>query len=131
MQTKLTQIIRELKNEKCPQRVRDQVRGRILARESTTPRLRLAIPLAFAGVILACGFFVWQQSSEHARQQAQLAQLERTRVASQAEDALGLVGSMLLSAGNDSRQIISDRTVPPLRISFETAKNKINHYIDL
>jgi hypothetical protein len=134
MQTKLTQLIRELKNEKCPQRVRDQVRGRIAARESSPRGLRLAIPMAFAVVVVAAGLFVWQQQArEHAREQARLAQLtlERTRVARQAEDALGLVGSMLLSAGNDSGQIISDRTVPPLRNSFEAAKNKINRYLDL
>jgi hypothetical protein len=133
MQTKLTQLIRALKNEKCPQRVRERVRGRIAARESSPHRLRLAIPVALAGVVLVCGFFVWQQQvRERARQQA-LAQLtlERTRVARQAEQALGFVGSMLLSAGNDSGQIISDRTVPPLRNSFEAAKNKINQYIDL
>lgn len=132
MQTKLTQLVRELKNEKCPQRVRDQVRGRIAARE-TAPRLRFAIPMAFAVVILLCGLFVWQQQARERARQKALAQLtlERARVAHQAENALGLVGSMLLSAGNDSGQIISDRTVPPLRNSFETAKNKINRYIDL
>jgi anti-sigma factor RsiW len=134
MQTKLTQLIRELKNEKCPQRVRDQVRGRIAARETSPRRLRLAIPMAFAGLMLACGLLVWQRlAREHVRQQAQLAQLtaERARVAHQAENALGLVGSVLLSAGNDSGKIISDRAVPPLRDSFETAKNKLNRYIDL
>jgi anti-sigma factor RsiW len=130
MQTKLTQLIRELKNEKCPQRVRDHVRGRIAARESSPRGLRLAIPVTLAGMVLLCGLLVWQQQArERAWQQARLAQ--RTRVARQAEDALGLVGSMLLSAGNDSGQIISDRTVPPLRNSFEAAKNKINQYLDL
>ena len=133
MQKKLTQLIQELKNEKCPQRVRDQVRGRIAAQESSSPRLRRAVPLALVVVVLMCGFFVWQQKArQNARQQAraQLA-LERAQVAHQAENALGLVGSMLLSAGNDSQQIISDRTVPPLRDSFETAKTKISQYIDL
>ena len=92
------------------------------------------IPLALAAVVLLCGLFMWQeQARENARQQARLAQLtlERAEVAHQAENALGLVGSMLLTAGNDSGQIISDRTVPPLRSSFETAKTKISQYIDL
>jgi len=90
--------------------------------------------MALASVVLLCGLFVWQwRAHEHSRQQARLAQItiERTRVAHQAENALGLVGSMLLTAGHDSEKIISDRTVPPLRNSFETAKNKINQYIDL
>jgi hypothetical protein len=132
MQPNLTQLIRELKNEKCPKRVRDQVRGRISAREFSSRRLRLAFPLAIAGVVLACGLMVWQWQARDARQ-ARLAQLsvERARVAHQAEDALGFVGSVLLNAGNDSGQIISDRTVPPLRNSFETAKTKITQHIDL
>ncbi len=134
MQTKLTQLIRELKNEKCLPRVHEQVRGRIPATGPSSPYLRPAIPLAFAVVVLVCGLFVWQQQArEHAREEAQLAQLtlERARVAQQAETALKLVGSVLLSAGNNSTQIISDRTVPPLQNSFETAKNKISQYLDL
>ena len=134
MQTKLTELVRELKSEKCPQRVHDEVRGRLSARQSSSPRLRLAISMALAALVLLCSLFVWrQQARERTRQRARLAQLtlERTQVARQAENALGLVGSMLLSAGNDSGQIISDRTVPPLRNSFETAKTKINQYINL
>lgn len=133
MQPNLTQLIRELKEEKCPQRVRDQVRGRIAARESSPPRLRLAVPMAITAIVLTCGLIVWQwQAREYARQ-ARLVQLsvERARVAHQAEDALGFVGSVLLSAGNDSGKIISDRTVPPLRNSFEAAKNKFTQHIDL
>ena len=132
MQPDLQRIVRELKKEKCPQRVRDQVRGRVSARESM--RLRHAAPLAFAGFILACCLAVWQwQARENARRQAQLAQLtmERTRVARQAQDAMGLVGSVLLDAGEHSEEIISERTVPQLRNSFETAKNKLTQHIDL
>ena len=132
MQPDLQRIVRELKKEKCPQRVRDQVRGRVSARESM--RLRHAIPLAFAGFILTCCLVVWQwQARENARRQAQLAQLtmERTRVARQAQDAMGLVGSVLLDAGEHSEEIISERTVPQLRNSFETAKNKLTQHIDL
>ena len=133
MQSKLTRLIRELKNEQCPQRVRDQVRGRIAARESAPPRLRLAVSVAMAVVVLLCGLVVWRWRAHEYTRQAQLAQLSvrRAQVAHQAEDALDLVGSVLLSAGTDSGQIISDRTVPPLRNSFETARNKINQYIDL
>ena len=129
MQSKLTQLIRELKNEKCPQRVRDQARGRISARASSPRGLRLAIPVATAGLVLACALIVWQWQAHHYARQAQLAR--RAQVAHQAENALGLVGSVLISAGTDSGQIISDRTVPPLRDSIETAKNKIIQHINL
>jgi hypothetical protein len=132
MQPDLQRIVDELKNEKCPQRIRDQVRGRISAGESV--RLRYAMPLAFAAFIVICGILLWQwQARENVRQQAQLAQLttERANVARQAQDAMELVGSVLIDAGAHSEKIISDRTVPQLRNSLETAKNKLNPYIDL
>jgi anti-sigma factor RsiW len=133
MQTKLTQLIRELKNEKCPQRARDRVRGRIAAREPSRPRFDLTVPLTVAVVALACGLFLGRQQTRKYAQDALLVQrsVERAQVAHQARNALGFVGSVLLSAGNDSGQIISDRTVPPLRSSFETAKNKIIPNLDL
>jgi type II secretory pathway component PulM len=132
MQPDLQRIVDELKNEKCPQRIRDQVRGRISARESAC--LRYAMPLAFVAFIVICGLLVWQwQVRENARQQAQLAQLttERADVARQAQDAMELLGIVLIDAGAHSERIISDRTVPQLRNSLETAKNKLNPYIDL
>jgi hypothetical protein len=135
MQPHEQRIIRELKNETCPQRVRDKARGQISARESSSRRLRYAVPMAIACVVLVCCLSVWQwHAAQTARQQASLAELnarERARVAGQAEDALGLVGSVLLDAGAHSEKIISDRTVPSLRNSLETTKNKIIPYIDL
>ena len=123
-------LIRDLKNEACPQRVRDKVRGQIAARELSHGRLRYAFPMAIAILVVACSLSVWRWNAvETAREQARLA--ERIQIASQAQDALGLVGSVLLDASAHSQQIISDRTVPPLRNSLETTKNKINQYIDL
>jgi len=92
------------------------------------------MPLAFVAFIVICGLLVWQwQVRENARQQAQLAQLttERADVARQAQDAMELLGIVLIDAGAHSERIISDRTVPQLRNSLETAKNKLNPYIDL
>jgi len=130
MQPNLTRLIRELKKETCPRRVRDEVRGRILARESSPGRLRYAIPMVIAGLILVCCVTVWQyEAREKAQQQARLA--ERRQVADEATRALGLLGSVLLDASAHSEKIISDRTVPPLRNSLETTKNKINEYINL
>ncbi len=128
MQPDLQRIISELKKETCPQRIRDQVRGRIAARETAAPRLRYAIPAVFVAIVLVCGLLVGQwRMRENLREQAKLAQLtrERVHVAHQAEEALGLVGSVLIDAGNHSEKIISDRTIPPLRDSLETARNKI------
>jgi hypothetical protein len=133
MQPDLTPLIRELKKETCPQRVRSRVRGRIAARESSPRRLRFAIPIAIAGLVLACCLSVWRWN-EHARHQTALAELnvrERAHTMNQAEDALGYVGSVLLQAGAHSEKVIADRAVPPLRSSLEITKNKIIPNLEL
>jgi anti-sigma factor RsiW len=135
MQPDLPRLIRELKKETCPRRVRSGVRGRIAARESSPRRFRFAIPLAVAGLVLACCLSVGRWNAvEHARQQAALAELntrERARTMNQAEGALGYVGSVLLQASANSEKVISDRAVPPLRSSLEITKNKIIPNLEL
>ena len=135
MQRDVSRLTGELKKETCPQRVFDEVGRRIATKRSLPRRWRFAIPLAVAGLVVVCGLSIWRwQAGEHARQQAKLDQqttLERARVASQAKDALGLLGSVLANAGADSGRIISDTAVPPLRDSLEIAKNKIIHPTEL
>ena len=127
-QRDLSRLTRELKNETCPQRVRDEVQRRISAQASSPGWLRLAIPLA---ALLVCGVLSWHwQAEKNAKRQAELAQLElrnRVQVAQQAEDALGLIGSVLVDAGAHSEKVIYDRAVPPLRNSLQTANNNIIH----
>ena len=135
MQRDVSGLVRELKKETCPQRVLDEVGRRIATKGSSPRRWRLAIPLAVVGLVVVCSLSIWRwQAGENARQQAKLVEqttLDRARVASQAQDALGLLGSVLANAGADSGRIISDTAVPPLRDSFELAKNKIIHPTEL
>lgn len=135
MQEDLSRLTRELQKETCPQRVRNEVRGRISARITSPRRLRLTIPLAAAGLVLVYGVLVWHQHEENeARQQAALAERaaqDRVQIARQAEDALGFIGSVLADAGAHSGKVIYDRAVPPLRNSFQSANNKIIHDIQL
>ena len=132
MQQDLSELTRELQKETCPPRVINKVRGRISARLWSAGQLRIAV--AFAVVVVACGFVAWRwQAGVNARQQveAERTTLARTRVANQAEGALTLVGSELLDASAHSGKIISDRAVPPLRNSIEIAKNKIINPMEL
>ncbi len=132
MQEDLSRLTRELQKETCPQGVLDEVGRRI---ESRSPsRRRFAIALAFASVVAVCCLVVWQwQARVNARQQAELerVRLARVQVATQARDALGLIGMELVDAGAHSGKVISDRAVPPLRDSLQTAKNKIIQHIEL
>ena len=135
MQRDVSRLAHELKKETCPQRVLDEVGRQIAKEKSSAGRLRFAIPFAVAGLVLVCGLSIWRwQASENARQQAKLEEqttLQRSQVANQAKDALGLMGSILVSAGVDSGKVISDTAVPPLRDSFEIARNKIIHNTEL
>jgi hypothetical protein len=131
MQQDLSRLTRELKNETCPQRVRDEVQRRISARASSPRWVRPGIPLAAAGLMLVCGISVWHwQAERNAKRQAELAQLalrDHVQIAQEAEGALGLIGSVLANAGAHSGKVIYDRAVPPLRNSLQTANNKIIH----
>jgi anti-sigma factor RsiW len=135
MQRDIWRLTRELKKETCPRRVLDEVERQIATKKSSRRRWRFAIPLAIAGLVVVCGLSIWRwQAGENARQQAKLDEqttLARARVASQAKDALGLMGSILVSAGIDSGKVISERAGPPLQDSFEIAKNKIIHNTEL
>jgi len=135
MQPDLSRLIRELKKETCPQRVRDLARERMAVKGTSPAPLRFAISVAIACMTLACSLAAWQwHMDENARRQSRLAELnaiEHARIANQAEGALGLVGSVLLNASVHSEQVISDRAVPPLRSSLETAKNKITEHMEL
>jgi hypothetical protein len=133
MQPDLPRLARELKKETCPRRVLDEVQRRIAAERPSPRRLRFAISIAMAGLVLACGLSAWRWN-EHARQQAAVAEFnarERAQTMNQAEGALGYVGSVLLQAGAHSEKIISDRAVPPLRSSLQLTKNKIIPNIEL
>jgi hypothetical protein len=135
MQEDLSRLIREIKKETCPQRVHDEVQRKISAGVSSPGWLRLAIPLAAVALVLAGGVSVWRwHAREQARQQAALAERatrERAQIAHQAQDALGLIGSVLAKAGADSGKVIYNRAVPPLRNSLQTANNKIVHNMQL
>lgn len=129
MQQDLQRLVRELRNETCPRRVHDAV-GRRIPAESPTPKwLHPAIPVAIAGLVVACCISAWRwQAGENARPQSRLAErttLTRIEIANQAESALGLIGSALLNAGTHSEKVISERAVLPLRNSLELTKNKI------
>lgn len=134
MQPNLERLIRELRQETCPQRVLDEVRRRTAAPAARPARWRFALPVALAAVVLLCSLAIWPWlSASHGRSPARLTGLAapaRTQVVSQAEDALGLMGRALANAGTRSEKIISDRTVPSLRHSFQITRNKIIHHRD-
>ena len=123
----LSQLTRELQRETCPRRVLDAVQQRIVVEAASPGWLRQAILVAAVALVLACAVSLWQWETR----MAQRAALRRGEVARQAEGALGLVGALLAHASAQSEKVISDRAVPPLRNSFQTAKNKIIRHIEL
>jgi hypothetical protein len=135
MRPDLKRLIGELRKEICPQRVLDEVQRRTSVKTSPSLRLRLAASLAAGVLMLAGGLLEWRwQAGANGQPPPQLtkrATSDRTRIASQTEEALGIIGRVLTNAGIDSEKIISDRAVPPLRNGLQITKNKIIHPIDL
>ncbi len=134
MRPDLKQLIGELKKETCPQRVLDEVQRRTAGRTSSSLRLRFAICLTAVFLVLTGGLLEWQRQASDSRASVRLAErtaLDRNRIASQAEAALGLMGSLLAQAGTDSGKIISERAATPLQNSFQTTKHKIIEPLDL
>lgn len=130
MQKNLSRLARELQKETCPQWVHDEVQRRIAAQTPSRGWLRLAIPAVATVLVAVCCVLIWQsREREKARQEAALA--ERLQIAHQTENALGLIGRVLVDAGAQSGKVIYDRAAPPLRNSLQTANNKIIHDIEL
>jgi len=135
MDENLQRLARELRKEVCPQRVHDEVARRLTAQAPAPSLFRYAMPLAAASIVLLCAFAGWRWAArENTHRQPELpAQpaLDRVKVATQVEAALGLIGTVLLDAGDHSQRAIFKEAVPPLRNSLETIKDKTSHLIKL
>jgi hypothetical protein len=128
MDENLQRLIGELRNEVCPQRVRDEVTRRISSQELHVGSFRYALP-AGATLLILCGLVVWRwPESRHTQPRPRWAQsetVERARVIAQAQGALGYVGNALLRAGARSEMALNIEAVPQLRNRFESATQKI------
>jgi hypothetical protein len=133
MDQDLQRLARELRNEKCPQRVIDEVTRRI----SLQPRQRglgsFKIASVTALLALLCGLAIWRRppvgEAPHLQQVAR-ANVARAQVAAEAQDALGYIGVVLRDAGAQTRKIVLNQAVPPLRNSLATARNKLLNHIE-
>ena len=132
----LAREVHELRKETCPQRVIDETLRRIAAETPPRRRLRYAIPVAFAGIVLVCGLMLarWRPAGGNAGRQPELAAQQthaRMQAARDVETALGLIGTALLDASARSETVVSDPAIPPLQHGFDTAKNKISRHTQL
>jgi hypothetical protein len=135
MDKDLQQLTRELRNERCPQRVLDEVARRIAA-ETPPPnpfRYRIAMAVA-ASIVLGGGVLLrWpiREGSRHAPEITQMRATDRVQVARQVEGTFAYIGQVMVDASAHSQRVILNDAVPQLRNSFETAKDKIMNQIEL
>jgi hypothetical protein len=129
MDENLQRLIGQLRNEVCPQRVRDEVARHISSQELPAGPFRYAMSAATATLLILCGLVIWRwPQSRHTEPRPALAQpatVERARVIAQAEGALGYVGNALLRAGARSEIAVNKEAVDQLRNRFESATDKI------
>jgi hypothetical protein len=135
MDHELQKLIRQLQNQKCPQKVLDQVAQRISPQKRNRASLRssLAWAVSIACLIGAGAIWHWQ-----ARREAQLLEVElaaaearanRALVLQQTEQAFGYIGQALIRAAAHTENTLLKEAVPPLRNGFETVKNKVTNSI--
>jgi len=134
MDQDLQRLTDELRNEKCPQRVIDEVRRRIARRPRPHSLGVFKIASVTAVLALVCSLAVWHRPARgptaHALKQAARTKPQSAQVARETEDALGYIGVILLDAGTHTRDILLNQAVPPLRNSLTTAKNKLLNHIE-
>lgn len=133
MRENLSPIIRELRNETCPERVLAETARRISAQAPPPRPYRFAIGAAFAGLALLYCLAILQPSTplitrQPSKEARSPAPADRAQTTLQAKAALAFIGRVLVDAGERSQKTIFDQAVPPLRNSIDTAKEKtINH----
>src|SRR5215467_13877323 len=108
MDENLPRLIRELRNETCPERVFVEAARRISAQAPSTKRFSYGISLAFAALALLCCLILWRwPATPNAQQQSRLsppAAADRAKVARQTEAALKFIGGVLVDAGDRSQR---------------------------
>jgi hypothetical protein len=138
MHQDLQRLTSELRNEKCPQRVLDEVARRIAAQRANVPaqtfypRL-LATGFITVALVIVCGLLIWHQP-QPGPVQRQLAHVpavspERAQVIREAEGTLGYIGCILLDAGSHTEKIVLNQAVPHLRNGLVTAREKLLNHI--
>ena len=133
MDESLRRLVRELRQETCPQAVLDEVaRRRSTAARSSNP-FRYGLVGVGAVLVLLCAVAVWQRpaggDARGRTERAGRANPGGAQIAGEAEGALEYIGSILRDAGTHSGRVILKGAVPPLQNSLQKAKNKITNHI--
>jgi hypothetical protein len=133
MDEDLQRLVGELRNEVCPQRVRQEVARRISSQPLSEHRFHYLLPLATATCLAACCFVFWlsprSPRTEPPLQLVERSTLDHAQVVAQAEGVLGYIGNALLSASARSERAIYHEALPPLRNSLEFTTDKITQLL--
>jgi hypothetical protein len=136
MEDALQKLVRELRNERCPDAVLDRVAQQI-SRDTRVPRpwQRPAMWVT-ASVLLLAVLTVWHwlPSRDTKIKTAQittaaLTEADRTLVIQRTQGVLVYIGHTMIEAAAHTENAILSEAVPPLRNGFLTAKNKVTNSI--
>lgn len=131
MDENLQRLTEELRAERCPRRVLENVASRIARRPRPIHQF-LFRGLGFAGCVAALLTIlaVWHRPNrvpEGPSQAVIRSQADQVRVAEEAGMALSYIGNVLMEAGEHTENILLDEAFPPLRNGFEAATKSIKN----
>lgn len=129
MDENLQRLARQLRMEKCPSAVLENVKSRIAQRRKAgRPLGSRPVVFAFCMTVLMAGLIVWRWPNRDIQENAPAivsSQPDRARVVHEAGVALGYIGAVLLEAGQHTESVLLNEAVPPLRTGFEKARKSI------
>jgi hypothetical protein len=131
MDPNLQRLARELRAERCPQCVLENVASRIVSKPSPVHWFQLStVGFAVCIAALVAVLAVWRWPNREARGPSPSvtpSRADQVRVAEQAGAALGYIGTVLLDAGKRTETIVVNEVVPPLRSGFDAASKTIKN----
>lgn len=129
MDENLQRLARQLRMEKCPSNVLENVKSRIAQRRKPgRPLVLRSVVVAFGMTMLMAGLVVWRWPIREVQETAPAVvsqQPDRVQVVHEAGLALGYIGAVLLEAGQHTESVLLNEAVPPLRTGFEKARKTI------
>lgn len=129
MHENLQRLAKELRAERCPRRVLENVQSQIEQRTSSRPWFGFrtaALAMSLALMLGALTFWRWpSRDVNRPVPEVVTAPADHVQVAQQAGVALGYIGTVLLKTGEHTESVLLNNAVPQLRNGLDAVSKTI------